>query len=106
MPGPGVLPVHQLFADERFVRTGAFTRVLSGIVAGHGAALRAFGTIQKYRSRGAVRDGKLLAGRGWARRAAILRHCRPPAICGTERPDRAGTSTPSPPRPAHPARAI
>src|SRR5260370_18931244 len=106
MPGPGVLPVHQVFGDERFVRTGAFTRVLSGIVAGHGAALRAFGTIQKYRRRGADSDGKLPARRGCARRAAILRHCRPPAICGTERPDRGGTSARSPGRRAQPVCGI
>src|SRR5205807_7348964 len=81
-PGPGLLPVYELYADEGIVRTGARPCFVSIAAARNGAAVGVAGAVQEYRGSGFVRDGQLLAGRGRAGRTVVVSACGPSALWG------------------------
>ena len=87
-PGPRVLPLHQLFANERFVRARSQSRRFSALAARHRAALGAARALQKHSRRRPLRHRELLARRRRSRRSAFLRHRRSLALRRSQRSDR------------------
>ena len=86
----GVLPVHELRADEGCVRARVGAAEISAAAARDGAEVDPARPVSDDAERRAVRDVEFLAGRGRAGGAAFLRDHRQAAVCGAERSDRGG----------------
>ena len=84
-PRPRLRALHQLRADERYLRPPARTDRVPHAQARRCAEIRAARGVPTYPQCRAVWNLVLLARRGRARRAAKLRDHRSPAVCGSQR---------------------